>query len=252
MKSFFGRLFPNIAKLTFSITSLITGIYINLVTSSIAGYRTPWIQVLDLNGETTGKYSLPDLGHEILPFIDFFELPNFVVEMQLYMFLALLTFHPKRFIILRRTTLMLGIIYLFRSITVLLTSLPDSSPICHAQFMDSVTGSYKKNRLYPTVFYRALKILKNGGGDITCGDMIFSGHTSLLFLLYFMFHKYCPNPIIHGLVNFNTFLGVIGILCTRLHYTIDVVIAIGITSSVFNEYHRLIHKLGWFDDDHEE
>lgn len=239
----------SIARVGFCISSLVVGIFTNLVSSSITGYRTPWIQILDLNGKVTKKYTLPDLGHDILPYIDDFELPNSIVEMQLYMFLGLLLTHPKRMVVFRRSTLIMSIVYMLRSITVLLTSLPDSSRVCYEQFTDPLTGSYKAAKMFPTVFFKALEIFLNLGRDVTCGDMIFSGHTSVLILVCLVFRKYCINRVGRGVVYFITLIGLIAILCSHLHYTIDVIAAIAVTSWTFTKYHNSIHRLGWLESD---
>jgi len=238
-----------ISRLLFSTTTLFCSVYLNLLSSSIAGYRTPWIHILDVHGNLTNSISLPDIGHDILPYIDWFELPNYFIELNLYLFLFLFFFHPKKFQIFRRSTMILSIIYILRSYTVLVTSLPDASPLCYSQFTDPVHGAYKMNKMFPDVFFRAFNILKSGGKKITCGDMIFSGHASLLILLSLSFQQYCyptlyfTYPICLYLKRITFIIsafGIVSIIATRLHYTLDVSIAIYLTYRVWTEYHTIV------------
>jgi hypothetical protein len=243
-----------LSRLFFAIAVLYLGMYMNAVASAIAGYRTPWIHILDLEGRVTGSVTLPDLGHDLLPYLDWFRLPDHFIEANLAMFLVLIAIHPKRFLIIRRGTMILALIYILRSYTVLVTSLPDASPACQAQFHDPMTGAYKREPMFPKVFRRGLKVLHGGGKQITCGDMIFSGHASVLMVTALVFQQYCRKEMFKGdgrkmeflcalgrwITALFSFSGIIAIIATRLHYTLDVSIAIYLNYRVWKDYHTMV------------
>jgi hypothetical protein len=64
-----------------------------------------------------------------------------------------------------------------------------------------------------------------------CYDKIFSGHTSFILLLTLMYWK---EHIINGLTLFGiNFVNILAILLTRSHYTVDVILAVFVTTTVF-------------------
>ena len=138
------------------------------------------------------------------------------------------------------------------------TSLPDASPTCVAQFVGP-SGEYKKEAMFPKVFIRAFKFLMRPTAYVTCGDMIFSGHTTVLIMCAMIFRKYCRGKLLRSKVFFRSFhisenlcwwcrrtvyvisgIGASLIIGTRLHYTLDVFIAVYLTQRTFRAYHSFI------------
>ena len=125
--------------------------------------------------------------------------------------------------------------------------------------------------MWPAALRRAWIFFWAPDRHVTCGDMVFSGHTTFLMTCAMVFKRYCkskwmktkvvfrsshtPEAVckaIRGLVYAYVALGAVLIIGTRLHYTLDVVIALGVTYQVFSQYHsylrykRLKEKGWWF------
>ena len=86
--------------------------------------------------------------------------------------------------------------------------------------------------------------------------MVFSGHTTFMCLCACVFHFYSRKEQIKGsprflrclyvlrkVVYLITVLGVLSIISTRLHYTLDVSIAVYITLSTWTNYHTLVRAI---------
>ena len=87
-------------------------------------------------------------------------------------------------------------------------------------------------------------------GIPTCGDMIFSGHTLLIILFCLTFHTYYPKTkhmySVNGVKAMVWILGLVGvffIIATRLHYTLDVLLAVFLAMTLWNSYHRLANTI---------
>lgn len=259
--------------------------YLNTLASVCAGYRTPWLLVRDLDGKETSQRILPDLGHDMVEmvaikmgakttYIDNYALPDELVYGLFVATFGLIGVHPQRFMILRRLLVLFGLMFVLRAVTVSVTQLPDASPTCQAQFLDAKRGAYKRQPMFPKAFRRAWIFLTSPTNHVTCGDMIFSGHTTCLAMCGMVFKHYCRARLLNTKVIFRgirgnrdshfatlvglarwlvyTYVGVgsILIVATRLHYTLDVIIANLLTYSVFTWYHtwlryQRLKESGW-------
>lgn len=65
-----------------------------------------------------------------------------------------------------------------------------------------------------------------------CYDKIFSGHTSFILLLTLMYYReHIINlPSLYGI----NLLNMLAIIATRSHYTVDVILAVFVTTTLFN------------------
>lgn len=122
--------------------------YLNALAAVIAGYRTPWIDILDFEAKPTGQKGLPDIGHDLLPLLNWIELPDVFVATSLSTVGVFLILHPKRLMIVRRAVFVFASLCLLRSFTVIATSLPDPAPRCIAQFSD-LQGGWHSERPAP-------------------------------------------------------------------------------------------------------
>lgn len=272
---------PYLSRLLFAGCFSFVCFYLNTLASVVAGYRTPSLQYTDarasrdqlvtkLIGQRRDRDSLPDFGHDsweyILTkfgaatiYIEDYSLPDKLCYWLIIATCIFVALHPQRFMILRRSLVILGSVLLLRGTCVLATQLPDASPTCQAQFSDPVRGAYKTQKMYPAALYRAWRVLWAPTKHVTCGDMVFSGHTTVLFLCHMIFRRYCKAKWVQTKVIFRaahvseelctavrwlTLLyvcaGSLAIVGTRLHYTLDVLIAIFVTCSVFNRYHSYL------------
>ncbi|VDP20600.1 unnamed protein product [Echinostoma caproni] len=191
---------------------------------------------------------LPDLLLDNIPYIDWaFEAAEWVGVVLGLVWAVILIFHRYRCILLRRFFAISGTVFLLRCVTMISTSL-------------SVPGEHLAEQCTPKAFinntvrfHRFLEIWLGMGMSIrgiqTCGDYMFSGHTTMLTLLNFFITEYSPRNIqvIHTFSWVLNLFGVFFILASHEHYSIDVFVAIYVSSRLFLYYHclannRILHQ----------
>ncbi|PIO31749.1 hypothetical protein AB205_0095070 [Aquarana catesbeiana] len=141
----------------------------------------------------------------------------------------------------RRYFFIIGTLYLYRCITMYVTTLP--VPGMHFQCAPKLSGdSYGKAQ-------RILRLLTGGGLTITgshilCGDFLYSGHTVMLTLTYLFIKEYSPRHFwwYHLFCWLLSAAGVICILVAHEHYTVDVIVAYYITTRLFWWYHAMANE----------
>ncbi|KAK5854122.1 hypothetical protein PBY51_015219 [Eleginops maclovinus] len=146
-----------------------------------------------------------------------------------------------RSIIGRRFFFIVGTLYLYRCITMYITTLP--VPGMHFKCSPKLLGNWEAQ------MRRIMKMIAGGGLSITgshtmCGDYLYSGHTVMLTLTYLFIKEYSPKRFwcYHW---FCWSLSAIGIFCILLahdHYTVDVVVAYFITTRLFWWYHTMANQ----------
>ncbi|KAM9329654.1 phosphatidylcholine:ceramide cholinephosphotransferase 2 [Gastrophryne carolinensis] len=143
----------------------------------------------------------------------------------------------------RRFFFIVGTLYLYRCITMYVTTLP--VPGMHFQCAPKLNGdSYAKAQ-------RILRLITGGGLTITgshilCGDFLYSGHTVMLTLTYLFIKEYSPRHFwwYHLFCWLLSAAGVICILLAHEHYTVDVIVAYYITTRLFWWYHAMANEKG--------
>ncbi|CAI5721880.1 unnamed protein product [Peronospora effusa] len=254
-----------LSRLAFSLSIFAIASYLNTLAAVIAGWRTPNVVILDFAKQSTDVKTLPDLGHDLFKFvmtkfygqttyIEWFDLPDEFLAAVGTLTSFIMVLHPRRLLIIRRFCFIFAIINLMRACCVAVTSLPDASPLCISQF-DTERGNYKPLPIFPKAFFRAWKVLIRPSQHITCGDMIFSGHAVFLVLCCMFAKTYCVRselntpftrrfPYVLWMIRYYNYIlsacGIFAIVGTRLHYTLDVLIAIYITAQVWLTYHWLM------------
>ncbi|XP_044012614.1 phosphatidylcholine:ceramide cholinephosphotransferase 2-like isoform X3 [Aphidius gifuensis] len=151
-------------------------------------------------------------------------------------------FHKHRFIIMRRIFILMGLLYMMRSITFYVTVMPMSSKTYFC--------SPKLNHTTPLIIAKRVIQLISGfglainGKHTYCGDFIFSGHTTILVLCYLIIKEYSPKRCkpIHWLAGITAFVGVVMVLISHGHYTIDVIIAYWVTTRLWFIYHTMANN----------
>ncbi|XP_056147514.1 phosphatidylcholine:ceramide cholinephosphotransferase 1 [Lampris incognitus] len=146
-----------------------------------------------------------------------------------------------RSIIGRRFFFIVGTLYLYRCVTMYITTLP--VPGMHFKCSPKLLGNWEAQ------MRRIMKMIAGGGLSITgshtmCGDYLYSGHTVMLTLTYLFIKEYSPKRFwwYHW---FCWTLSAVGIFCILLahdHYTVDVVVAYFITTRLFWWYHTLANQ----------
>ncbi|XP_056153233.1 phosphatidylcholine:ceramide cholinephosphotransferase 1-like isoform X2 [Lampris incognitus] len=141
----------------------------------------------------------------------------------------------------RRFFFIVGTLYLYRCLTMYITTLP--VPGMHFKCSPKVLGDYASQ------MRRVLKMIAGGGLTITgshhmCGDYLYSGHTVMLTLTYLFIREYSPKRFwwYHWLCWLLCAVGLFCILLAHDHYSIDVVVAYYITTRLFWWYHTMANQ----------
>lgn len=161
--------------------------------------------------------------------------------------MLVVVFHKHRFIVARRLFIIIGLLYLYRSVTMFVTVLPVSSKTYYC--------SPKSNTTSPLLVLKRTFYLISGfglsinGKHTYCGDFIYSGHTMVLVLSYLIVAEYSPKKLwpVHWALWGSALLGVSFVLLSHGHYTVDVVIAYYVTTRLYWTYHSLLvtpHRAG--------
>ncbi|XP_045921458.1 phosphatidylcholine:ceramide cholinephosphotransferase 2-like [Micropterus dolomieu] len=147
-------------------------------------------------------------------------------------------FLTHRAIVGRRCFFLIGTLYMYRCVTMYITTLPvpGKHMVCAPKLYNDSTGK----------IWRILKLLSGGGLSLTgshlmCGDFLYSGHTVMLTLSYLFIKEYSPRWMwwYHWLCWLLSASGVVCILIGHEHYSIDVVIAYIATTRTFWWYHTM-------------
>ncbi|XP_062305020.1 phosphatidylcholine:ceramide cholinephosphotransferase 2 [Osmerus eperlanus] len=152
-------------------------------------------------------------------------------------------FLKHKSIIGRRCFFLIGTLYLYRCVTMYITTLP--VPGKHMTCAPKLYGDSEG------MVWRILGLVAGGGlsitgGHLMCGDFLYSGHTIMLTLAYLFIKEYSPPSMwwYQWLCWLLSAVGVVCILIGHEHYSIDVVIAYFITSRLFWWYHTMAHTQG--------
>lgn len=198
-----------------------------------------------------GAPHLPDLVHELIPQVKSVWVPGLgtmdaveAIDVSLVGLIAatLLLTATRRapWLVLRRTLVVHASVISLRCLTVLCTSLPDSRPKCHAATGPSeALGRLSLRRVLATA-------LMNTAQNITCGDLVFSGHTALAVLMAMVWHSYYKVRAGTFAVNWVKVviwvwaLATVALIITaRLHYTLDVLLGLYLCVTMWGSYHRV-------------
>ncbi|XP_013857810.1 phosphatidylcholine:ceramide cholinephosphotransferase 1 [Austrofundulus limnaeus] len=146
-----------------------------------------------------------------------------------------------RSIIGRRFFFIVGTLYLYRCITMYITTLP--VPGMHFKCSPKLLGNWEAQ------MRRIMKMIAGGGLSITgshtmCGDYLYSGHTVMLTLTFLFIKEYSPKRFwwYHWLCWTLSAVGIFCILLAHDHYTVDVVVAYFITTRLFWWYHTMANQ----------
>ncbi|CAL8262101.1 unnamed protein product [Arctogadus glacialis] len=149
--------------------------------------------------------------------------------------------HKHRSIVGRRFFFIIGTLYLYRCVTMYITTLP--VPGMHFRCAPKVMGDHMSQA------GRVFKMIAGGGLTITgshhmCGDYLYSGHTVILTLCYLFIKEYSPRRFwwCHWLCWLLWAVGLFCILLAHDHYSIDVVVAYYVTTQLFWLYHTMANQ----------
>ncbi|XP_034021042.1 phosphatidylcholine:ceramide cholinephosphotransferase 2-like isoform X1 [Thalassophryne amazonica] len=147
-------------------------------------------------------------------------------------------FLKHKAIVGRRCFFLIGTLYMYRCITMYITTLPvpGNHMVCAPKLYNNSTGK----------IWRILRLISGGGLSLTgshmmCGDFLYSGHTVMLTLSYLFIKEYSPPWmwLYHWLCWLLSASGIVCILIAHEHYSIDVVIGYFVTTRIFWWYHTM-------------
>ncbi|KAG0355259.1 hypothetical protein BG005_005822 [Podila minutissima] len=133
-----------------------------------------------------------------------------------------------RLIVLRRVMWVVGTLSVYRALTLSVTTLPTPKKGCSPA---TKTGFWD-------MFWIALQMIP--GTVQACTDDIFSGHTTFMVTCAIQWRLYCKNKWVTYFSYCYITVGLYFVVATRLHYTVDVVLAIFITYAVWSLYIAMI------------
>jgi len=168
---------------------------------------------------------LPDLGFEILPVLDNqnTNIPNGLMTFAIVATVVRALFHDKGVTMVRRFLVIHGVTALFRCVCLAATSYPDPNKLCQSYRSPETAGAF----WLETIIHH---------GFLTCGDLMFSGHTLIYVLCALTWHKW--TSFIEKVVIWILMIGAcISLVATHMHYTDDVIIAFYISVTSFYIYH---------------
>lgn len=152
----------------------------------------------------------------------------------------LMVVHKGGLVVARRITLLGGFMYGLRAVCLVFTTLPVSyeHPGTHCL---NQTDEFHLGKMLGRAALSFFTFGSGSGGKIPCGDLFFSGHTILLTLGPLFAQLYLPSrlrllAIAQWLI---TVFGMVCMVISRTHYSIDVIASFVITRAVFALLHIL-------------
>lgn len=219
--------------------------------------------------------TLWDLGFQLLPEVRSTALAELGARatpvLVFIRFIAMPGPWSMRWTIATRCLLIWGLIWALRAIMIVSTALPNPDRTCqpHVSFPDNIFLEALVNM--PFVFWES---------ELTCQDVLFSGHTAALTLATMTWIRYAPwapclpkstsmlgEHLFQILMVLSMFLGYYVIIASKFHYTADVLVAAISTALIFQAYHSAMRLsflpeskpslrrfslyafLRWFDED---
>ncbi|KAJ1914312.1 hypothetical protein H4219_004848 [Mycoemilia scoparia] len=184
---------------------------------------------------------LSDLGFDLLPNLESRrdDLVQWIVNSAgLWAVIGNLIFIPglrARIIFLRRLGWLVTIMYVLRSFTFLITTLPSPARNCPLVVVEDSFKGYA---------YGYFLILT--GKRVTCSDCIFSGHSMVLVFSFLMWFHHARHWAFVAWAFVQMCVGLFLIVASHFHYTIDVILAIVLCCLVnclyYGSLERAIHS----------
>ncbi|VDN91953.1 unnamed protein product [Brugia pahangi] len=216
-------------KLLFVLTFLVLAAFSN------------WIALAYIH-DFVGREALPDIVFSVVPELLWtLKVGDAMVTLCSTSFFTLLFLHKNRLIIIQRIAFIVACLYTMRTVSLLCTQLPpgyiDNNKRCRSQ-------NNHTDRDWDIIAWRVLSQAGKLGfqdmdDEMLCGDLLFSGHTlamvvSSLTVAYYLPDSFRPLRYIPCMLSW---VGMICMVISRTHYTIDVLFAYWLSTAVFSIYH---------------
>uniref|UniRef100_A0A915Q2E2 Sphingomyelin synthase-like domain-containing protein n=1 Tax=Setaria digitata TaxID=48799 RepID=A0A915Q2E2_9BILA len=230
-------------KLLFVLTWLLLAILSNCI-------------VLAYIHDIVGREALPDIVFSMVPELVWtLKIGDMITTICSISFFAVLFFHKNRLIILQRFSFILGssrsaliddpifpaFLYTMRMLSLLSTQLPsayvDNNKRCRGRINHT---SQEWNVFAWRALSQAAKLgFQDMDGEMLCGDLLFSGHTMVMVLTSLSISYYLPDSLrpLRYIPRVLSWIGMICMVISRTHYTVDVLFAYWLSTAVFSIYH---------------
>lgn len=169
---------------------------------------------------------LPDVGFDLIPYVDHDVATRLLVCFMLVSFCVCLH-SKKRWEMMSRFMLVDAILLFMRGFTVVATSMNNPYPPCYNCGHDSCPSS-----VWTSVWWTVSKF-----PFFDCGDLMFSGHTVHFLLMALLWNRFCSHKALKMIVWSYTIPGIFTLIACRMHYTNDVLIGFFLTLFVWHWYH---------------
>jgi len=185
---------------------------------------------------------LPDLVLDHIPYYAVaLDISEILIMVTTLICAIIVLCHKHRWIIIRRICLIVGLLYMYRAVTMLVTNLPsaDENYKCDPKLNTTLSSVQVVQRVVKIISGFGLSI---NGQHVYCGDFIFSGHTMILVLCYLIICEYTHKSF-WPLQWFSFLLcwgGVVALMLARGHYSVDIILAYFITTRLFYIQHTVI------------
>jgi len=195
---------------------------------------------------------LPDFWFAIVPLnTNILRFGEYCIVTCVAMMFLVMAVHPQRWLVTSRVFYILSLLYLGRSFTfsVTLLPLPNNYQKC-APKLNNTSLAELWDRCWRVVAGAGLEV---AGLRNTCGDLIYSGHTIALLVACLTVREYAPKRLqtpMSIVAYVLACVGLVAIVTSRLHYTIDVAIAYYFVTRTFWSYHVSVNLLN--ASEHEE
>lgn len=150
---------------------------------------------------------------------------------------GLLVIHKHRTTVIKRVIFCAATLYAMRSITLAATQLPSGYTDNQGRCREQVES--KASVFFGRLFEQTIRIGFQSKDQMLCGDLLFSGHTLVMVTCSLAVAYYLPKSIkpLQWIAHLSCFVGMICMIISRTHYTIDVIIAYWLSNMVFRIYH---------------
>ena len=205
---------------------------------AILGDALAWFRMPKYDTIKDSKlHILNDVGFDLIvyscPKTMFGNVQTAIIILSLGLYVVRTMFMINGLVYMQQLIHMSCIMMLLRTTTLSLTSMPNPNPKCFDESLVPIEYTGYDGSVFKTIHSVATK---------SCGNLMFSGHTMFLTIIYLFENKHKIVPRKLALLSFiKTAAGYYYIISCRSHYTIDVWISFLITNMTFqlyNNYHK--------------
>ncbi|CEF65490.1 Phosphatidic acid phosphatase type 2/haloperoxidase domain and Sphingomyelin synthase-like domain-containing protein [Strongyloides ratti] len=200
-----------------------------------------WIALAYIH-DLSGRTALPDIIFSFIPEIRWaLKIGDFMVTICLSSIIFLFIFHKHRIILIQRILFIVSSLYIMRALSLICTQLPSGYYDNYSSCQSQISPEERTLEIFiKRVMGQAIAIgFQDNETKMLCGDMLFSGHSLIMMTGVLSVSYYSPNKykFIKYIVGLCAIIGMISMIISRVHYTVDVLFAYWLTTGLFTLYH---------------